>query len=39
MIPLIENPFEGLYLEMFARTQRPGWTTFGNQTDKFPEAP
>lgn len=35
MIPLIENLFEGPYLEFFARTQRPGWTTWGNQTDKF----
>src|ERR1017187_5509203 len=37
MIPLIENLFEGPYLELFARTQRPGWTTWGNQTDKFSE--
>jgi hypothetical protein len=25
MIPLIENLFDGPYLELFARTQRPGW--------------
>ncbi len=35
MIPLIENLFEGPYLELFGRTQRPGWTVAGNQTDKF----
>lgn len=38
MIPLIENLFYGPYLEFFARTQRPGWTVWGNQTDKFSEA-
>ena len=37
MIPLIENLFDGPYLELFARTQRPGWTVWGNQTDKFSE--
>lgn len=26
-------------IEMFARRQRPGWTTWGNQTEKFNEAP
>lgn len=38
MIPLIENLFEGPYLELFARTQRPGWTVWGNQTGKFTDA-
>jgi N6-adenosine-specific RNA methylase IME4 len=38
MIPLIENLFDGPYLELFARTQRPGWNGWGNQTDKFTEA-
>ena len=38
MIPLIENLFDGPYLELFVRTQRPGWTVWGNQTDKFSEA-
>ena len=38
MIPLIENLFDGPYLELFVRTQRPGWPTWGNQTDKFSEA-
>jgi len=27
MIPLIESFFDGPYLELFARTQRPNWTT------------
>lgn len=35
MYHLIENLFEGDYLEMFARTTRQGWTSWGNQTDKF----
>ena len=26
----------GPYLEMFARTSRPGWTAWGNQVDRFP---
>lgn len=37
-IELIEDLFEGDYLELFGRTQRPGWTVWGNQTDKFSEA-
>lgn len=31
----IERLVDGPYLELFARTQRPGWTAWGNQTDKF----
>jgi N6-adenosine-specific RNA methylase IME4 len=31
----IERLVEGPYLELFARTTRPGWTAWGNQTDKF----
>jgi N6-adenosine-specific RNA methylase IME4 len=31
----IERLVAGPYLELFARTQRPGWTAWGNQTDKF----
>ena len=31
----IERLVEGPYLELFARTQRPGWTAWGNETDKF----
>jgi N6-adenosine-specific RNA methylase IME4 len=34
----IERLVEGPYLELFARTQRPGWTVWGNQTDKFESA-
>ena len=38
MYDLCETLFEGPYLELFARQQRPGWTAWGNQTDKFGEA-
>lgn len=31
----IERLVSGPYLELFARQQRPGWTVWGNQTDKF----
>lgn len=31
----IERLVAGPYLELFARQQRPGWTSWGNQTDKF----
>jgi len=31
----IENLLEGPYIELFARTQRKGWDSWGNQTDKF----
>tara|TARA_Y100000004_G_scaffold159235_1_gene185987 strand:- start:16 stop:558 length:543 start_codon:yes stop_codon:yes gene_type:complete len=31
----IENLLEGPYIELFARTQRPGWDAWGNQVDKF----
>jgi N6-adenosine-specific RNA methylase IME4 len=31
----IEALYAGPYLEMFAREGRPGWTAWGNQTDKF----
>lgn len=34
----IERLVDGPYLELFARTQRPGWTVWGNQTDKFEAA-
>jgi N6-adenosine-specific RNA methylase IME4 len=34
----IERLVDGPYLELFARTQRPGWTVWGNQTDKFTPA-
>ena len=32
---MCEALFDGPYLEMFAREPRPGWTVWGNQTDKF----
>ena len=31
----IERLVAGPYLELFARQRRPGWTVWGNQTDKF----
>tara|TARA_R110002074_G_scaffold21173_5_gene66082 strand:+ start:1424 stop:2077 length:654 start_codon:yes stop_codon:yes gene_type:complete len=31
----IETLFDGPYVELFARHQRKGWTSLGNQTDKF----
>lgn len=34
----IERLVAGPYLELFARQQRPGWTAWGNQTDKFEAA-
>jgi N6-adenosine-specific RNA methylase IME4 len=32
----IEALCAGPYLEMFARTSRPGWSVWGNETDAFP---
>lgn len=34
----IERLVGGPYLELFARTRRPGWDTWGNEVDKFREA-
>lgn len=34
----IEALVAGPYVELFARTARPGWTNWGNETDKFSEA-
>lgn len=31
----IETLFDGPYLELFARQRRGGWSSWGNQTDKF----
>jgi N6-adenosine-specific RNA methylase IME4 len=31
----VERLVAGPYLELFARQKRPGWTVWGNQTDKF----
>jgi N6-adenosine-specific RNA methylase IME4 len=33
--PLIEGCSRGPFLEMFARGSRPGWTTWGNQSDGY----
>jgi N6-adenosine-specific RNA methylase IME4 len=33
----IERLVAGPYLELFARTTRPGWTSWGNQVGKFAE--
>lgn len=35
MYERIESLAAGPYLEMFARNQRPGWSSWGNQTEKF----
>jgi N6-adenosine-specific RNA methylase IME4 len=35
VIPMLENLFDGPYLELFSRQQRLGWSAWGNQTDKF----
>lgn len=32
---MIERLFRGPYLELFARSGRPGWTSWGNETEKF----
>lgn len=34
----IEAMFDGPYVELFARSIRPGWARWGNETDKFAEA-
>jgi N6-adenosine-specific RNA methylase IME4 len=34
----IERYCDGPYLELFARSSRPGWTAWGNETDKFEAA-
>ena len=31
----IERLFDGPYVELFARTRRPGWDAWGNDVDKF----
>jgi N6-adenosine-specific RNA methylase IME4 len=33
----IEALCDGPYLEMFARTRRPGWDVWGNESQGFPE--
>lgn len=32
---ILEELFDGPYLELFARTKRPGWDCWGNEVDKF----
>jgi N6-adenosine-specific RNA methylase IME4 len=34
----IEQLLDGPYLELFARTERPGWTNWGNESGKFGRA-
>jgi N6-adenosine-specific RNA methylase IME4 len=34
-IARIETLFDGPYIELFSRTTRPGWSSWGNQIDKF----
>ena len=34
----IERLVAGPYVELFARQRRPGWDSWGNETDKFSEA-
>ena len=31
----VERLVAGPYLDIFARERRPGWTSWGNETDKF----
>lgn len=35
----IETLFDGPFVELFARTRRPGWASWGDQTDRFPPEP
>jgi len=35
MYSKIEDLLSGPYIELFARTQRQGWDSWGNQVDKF----
>ncbi|HET7155114.1 MAG TPA: MT-A70 family methyltransferase [Hyphomicrobiaceae bacterium] len=35
MFERVRRYCDGPYLELFARQQRPGWTCWGNETDKF----
>lgn len=34
----LERLYDGPFLELFARQRRPGWTSWGNETEKFSEA-
>lgn len=35
----IERLYDGPYVELFARTKRPGWDSWGNEVDRFESAP
>lgn len=35
MYEALEALFDGPYCELFARTRRPGWASWGNQVDRF----
>ncbi|MBN8907274.1 MAG: hypothetical protein J0H99_11750 [Rhodospirillales bacterium] len=38
MYPLIEDLFDGPYLELFSQTDRKNWTSWGDQAGKYGEA-
>jgi len=38
MYEMIEALVEGPYCELFSRTTRPGWDSWGNEVGKFPAA-
>jgi len=35
MYPIIEQCSPGPYIELFARVSRPGWSSWGNETDEY----
>lgn len=35
---ILENLFDGAYLELFARNSRPNWISWGNEVNKYDEA-
>lgn len=35
MIAMVEQLYAGPYVELFARTRRPGWDSWGNEMDRF----
>ena len=37
--PRIERLVAGPYLDLFARSRRDGWSSWGNETDRFPAVP
>ncbi|MGE4527446.1 MAG: MT-A70 family methyltransferase [Rhodospirillaceae bacterium] len=36
LLSRVESLVSGPYCELFARTRRPGWTSWGNDLDRFP---